>query len=225
MGNALEQFEPRLDILPAAQRRLWDELGATPRNFVLYGGTAIALWLAHRQSEDFDFFSSDPFSPPQLKKSIGYLSGAEIVQSAPNTLTCIVDRDGPVQVSFFGGMALQRVADPQGTAGGPIWVASLRDLMAVKLGVLMARAAYKDYFDIDTLMRAGMDLNEGLAAAQAVYGLEFNPMITLKALTFYGEGDLHRVDAAMRERLTRAAANANPRELPVVAGKRGLAPA
>ena len=47
---------PRLEILPAPQRRLWDDLKHTPREFVLYGGTAPALRLGHRHSEDFDFF-------------------------------------------------------------------------------------------------------------------------------------------------------------------------
>ena len=36
-------FEPRLDILPESQRRLWPELDAVPSDFVLYGGTALAL--------------------------------------------------------------------------------------------------------------------------------------------------------------------------------------
>lgn len=51
-------FLPALQIPPAEQRRLWDELGAIPEDFVLYGGTALALRLAHRQSVDFDFFGS-----------------------------------------------------------------------------------------------------------------------------------------------------------------------
>jgi hypothetical protein len=51
-------FVPRLDILPDAQRRLWPELARTPDNFTLYGGTAIALRLGHRQSADFYFGSS-----------------------------------------------------------------------------------------------------------------------------------------------------------------------
>ena len=50
-------FTPRLDILPPPQRRLWDELAAIPPEFVLYGGTAIALHLGHRQSVDFDFLA------------------------------------------------------------------------------------------------------------------------------------------------------------------------
>ena len=44
-------FTPKLGILPFAQRRLWDELKHTPKEFVLYGGTALALRLAHRSSK------------------------------------------------------------------------------------------------------------------------------------------------------------------------------
>ena len=209
-GNSPKTFSPKLDVLPIAQRNLWDELVATPGNFVLYGGTAIALRLGHRQSEDFDFFSSDEFEPPALKRSVAYLAGAETVQSAKNTLTCIADRGGPVQVSFFGGLPLKCVATPE-RALGSIWVASLIDLLAVKLGVLMARGVYKDYFDIDTLLRAGLTLQQGLSAALGVYGPEFNPVIAVKALTFFEEGDLHRLDARARERLTVAAQYADPR--------------
>ena len=45
-GGALK---PQLDILPAEQRALWDELAPLRQlGFVLYGGTAIALRLGHR---------------------------------------------------------------------------------------------------------------------------------------------------------------------------------
>ena len=56
-------FKPRLDILPPAQRALWSEVDATPEHFTLYGGTALALRLGHRQSLDFAFFSRVAFDP------------------------------------------------------------------------------------------------------------------------------------------------------------------
>src|SRR5215475_12554990 len=56
-----KRFDPRLDILPDAQRELWPQLSAAPRlSFVLYGGTAVALHLGHRTSVDFDFVRSAP---------------------------------------------------------------------------------------------------------------------------------------------------------------------
>ena len=45
-----------LEILPATQKRLWEELTDVPKQFILFGGTAIALYLGHRDSIDFDFF-------------------------------------------------------------------------------------------------------------------------------------------------------------------------
>lgn len=38
----MHEFRPHLEVLPAAQLRLWSELSAVPGEFVLYGGTAIA---------------------------------------------------------------------------------------------------------------------------------------------------------------------------------------
>ena len=58
---------PRLDVLPAAQRTLWPQLADVSRHsFVLYGGTAVALYLGHRESVDFDFFTNLPFQPDDL---------------------------------------------------------------------------------------------------------------------------------------------------------------
>jgi hypothetical protein len=46
---------PRFEILPRAQRALWTSLGSIKRlKFVLYGGTALALRLGHRESLDFE---------------------------------------------------------------------------------------------------------------------------------------------------------------------------
>ena len=55
-----QYLELKLEVLPAAQKEIWTSLAAAPHlNFVLYGGTAIALHLGHRESLDFDFFRSE----------------------------------------------------------------------------------------------------------------------------------------------------------------------
>jgi hypothetical protein len=53
---------PILGILPPSQLWVWNQLKLTPEDFVLYGDTALALPLGHRQSVDFDFFSSLSFA-------------------------------------------------------------------------------------------------------------------------------------------------------------------
>src|ERR1039458_8373996 len=118
-------FQPNLRILPASQRRLWKELEAVPDEFVLYGGTAIALYLGHRQSVDFDFFGNRLFEPAKLAAAIPFLTGAIITQQEPNTLSATVDRDGPVKVSFFGLPEFSRLRPPSIAADNGLRIASL----------------------------------------------------------------------------------------------------
>jgi len=61
-----------------AQRQLWHQLDQVPAEFTLYGGTAIALHLGHRQSVDFDFFGNRPFDPAKLQAAIPFLAGARV---------------------------------------------------------------------------------------------------------------------------------------------------
>ena len=94
-GTAMTQFTPRLDILPAGQRQLWDRLDTTPDHFVLYGGTARALRLGHRESIDFDFFSARSFNPLELLRTVPYLQGQTATQQDANTLSCDVATPAP----------------------------------------------------------------------------------------------------------------------------------
>lgn len=79
---------------------------------------------------------------------------------------------------------------------------------------MQARADAKDYLDIDALLGAGVTLEDALGAAGAVYGSGFNPLLSLKALTCFGEGDLDALPTAVRDRLATAVASVDPGHLP-----------
>jgi Nucleotidyl transferase AbiEii toxin, Type IV TA system len=198
-------MKPRLDVLPPQQRRLWSELSQLPEHFVLYGGTAIALRLGERQSIDFDFFTNESISADVLSRSLPFLRGAELIQSESNTSTFTVHREREIKVSFFGGLTIGRVADPDRCEDNGVSIASLLDLAAQKMKVILARAEAKDYLDIYTLLRAGVTLPRALGAAKGLYP-EFNPVLSLKALAYYGEPSLATMPAEIREFLTTASA-------------------
>lgn len=202
----MDTFEPRLSILPEAQRRLWPELAAVPRGFVLYGGTAIALRLGHRASVDFDFFTTDPLDSGRLLSEVAFLRGADVLQQEPATLTVSVDRGGPIKISFFGTITFGRVGAPEETADRVARVASLADLAATKAKVMLQRVEAKDYLDLAALLRAGLPLEEILGAARALFGNAFNPLIAQKTMSWFEGGDLTKLPAADREILTRAGA-------------------
>jgi hypothetical protein len=213
-----DDFTPRLDILPKPQRRLWDELAAVPPQFVLYGGTALALHLGHRQSEDFDFFGNQPFDPARLNASIPFMTSATITQRGPNTLSGVIDRGGPVKLSFFGVPGLSRLAPLHIAPDNGLQVASLLDLAGTKASVVQQRAEAKDYIDIAAILRDGrIDLPTALASARAIYGAQFNPQITLKALSFFDDGNLRRLPKATKDLLAQAAREVDLDRLPTIA--------
>jgi hypothetical protein len=208
----MSPFEPLLAALSAAQQRLWPQLSQLPGRFVLYGGTALALRLGHRQSVDFDFFSSPSFHPVELQRQLPWANGAETLQKTLNTLTLRTTES--VRVSFFGGLTFGQVEPPERAGQTDLWVASLKDLMATKLNTIYQRAEAKDYVDIDALLNAGISLETGLACARAIYGSSFNLLLPLKALTFFDDGDLVTLSKQLQERLTTAVVNLG--ELPEI---------
>ncbi len=212
-----DPFSPRLDILPLPQRRLWDELAEVPPEFALYGGTAIALHLGHRQSVDFDFFGNCPLDPGNLALAIPFLAGATITQREPNTLSCVVNRGGEVKLSFFGVPGLVRLQPPLIAPDNGLQIASLLDLAGAKASVVQMRAEAKDYIDIDALLTDGrIDLPTALASARAIYGAHFNPQITLKALCYFDDGNVRKLPDEMKERLLLAASAVDLDRLPVI---------
>ncbi|HEX7182397.1 MAG TPA: nucleotidyl transferase AbiEii/AbiGii toxin family protein [Thermoanaerobaculia bacterium] len=209
-------LRPRLDTLPEPQRSLWSELADLPPGFVLYGGTALALRLGHRVSEDFDFFSPNELLPDELERRIPFLAGSMRLQSSPNTLVSRVERDGPIKVSFFGGLSLRRVRDPEPAEDTGVLVASLLDLAATKVKVVQDRAEAKDYLDISRILEEKIDLRSALGAALAVYGPSFNPLVSLKALSYFGDGDLRSLPPEVCSGLLEAVRRVDPTALPEV---------
>jgi hypothetical protein len=213
------RLEPKLSILPAAQREIWSYLApARGLGFVLYGGTAVALHFGHRESLDFDFFRSEPLDKDQLRSAFAFLAGAVILQDTPDTLVVLAEMpSGPVKVSFFGGMRLRRVNDPLETSDGKMLVASPEDLMTTKLKVILDRAEAKDYRDIATMISAGVSLSIGLSSFKQMFDGE--PAQVLRAIGFFNDGDLNKL--SIRDRNVLCNARDQIGQLPVTRLKPG----
>jgi len=192
-------------ILSQAQMALWPLLGGLPERFVLYGGTAIALRLAHRASVDFDLFTSSDFTTDQLIREMDFLTRGRRIQEGPNTLTVLMtdpNFDRPVKLSFFGGLNLGQIHTPDLAPNG-LRIASLEDLLGMKCAVISQRAEAKDYLDIYAIItQTELTLSHGLAAARAIYGSQYNGALTLKALCFFKDGNVATLPDEVKRLLT-----------------------
>ncbi len=203
--SRLPAMTPGLDILPPAQRDLWSLLGDVPDDFVLYGGTALALRLGHRESVDFDFFSATPFHPGQLLASLPWLGRVEILDSREDTLTVLTPSE--VRVSFFGALDIQCVAVPSISDDNGVLVASVFDLAGTKAKALLDRSEWRDYVDIDELLRAGLDLADIMGYATTIFApsFVFPAGLFLKCLVSFEDGTAPEVPGDVRARLESAA--------------------
>jgi hypothetical protein len=190
-------------------------LGHTPEHFTLYRGTAIALRLRHRQSVDFDFFAQTAFEPRSLPEGLSYLKGAVVRQSAANSLTVTVDRGGPVQLSFFGALGLGQVAPEELAEGTRLKVAALIDLAGMKAAVVTQRAEVRDYIHA-LLSKANISLSKMLAAGAIIYGSQFDPLLSLKAISYHDDLALAELPQNIRRDLIEAVLATNPQELPAL---------
>jgi hypothetical protein len=225
-------LSPNFARLPPAQLRLWPELRpGVELGFVLYGGTAISLHLGHRRSVDFDLFHDRALAKDEIRAAFAFIRGSTTLQDSKDTLVVMVPGPGSgrgrrdsVKVSFFGGLSFGRVGDALLCDDGVMRVASLDDLMAHKLKVILQRSEKKDYQDVAAMIRAGCQVARGLAAARLFFGKAFQPAASLKALTYFKDGDLGRLAGADRTTLIEAAKSV--RALPRIALRsRKLAPA
>lgn len=212
-------FKPNLDVLPLAQRRLWTDLKKSrDLGFTLYGGTALALRLGHRESIDFDFFSEKALDRDALKDAFPFLEKSTTIQDKDNTWVVLASPENSgseyVKVSFFGTIGFGRVGEPSLTDDGVLLVASFDDLMATKVNVILQRAEAKDYRDIAAMVNVGVSLSRGLASAKILFSPTFQPSESLKALVYFGDGDLNTLTQA--EKNTLISAVQETRDLPKV---------
>jgi hypothetical protein len=210
----LPLLDPVKSTMSESQLELWPSLGDLPDDFVLYGGTALALRLGHRSSQDFDLFSAEPFSPTELLSELAWLGHSTVNRASPNNLELVTDAG--VHFAFFGAMRIQCVAEPSRLGENGLVVASTFDLAGTKAKAILDRSEWKDYIDLAALLRAGHALTDIIGYATTIFAplFDFPAAAFLRSLVYFEEGSAVDVPADTRRELelgvTRAASAAIP---------------
>jgi hypothetical protein len=129
----------------------------------------------------------------------------------------MIDMVGTCNQTLKNRRSQRSVIEPQAfVAIGPgIKVASLIDLAGLKVAVVTQRAEQRDYIDVHALLtKANIPLADMLAAAAIIYGGQFNPLLSLKALAYFDDLALAELPTAVRQDLVAAVTATDPRHLP-----------
>jgi len=179
-----------LGILSREQNEVLERLkkSALSNNlFYLAGGTGLAMILAHRKSYDFDFFSKDQFSTEKLLEIIvKSFEEDEVILSEIKEDTLIVFINN-IQVSFFqyNYPLLKNIIKKDG-----LCIASLEDILAMKVIAIIQRGTKKDFIDLWTIMgEKKYSLQDTFIFCKTKYGKAFSESIALKALTYFKDAE------------------------------------
>lgn len=127
-----------------------DKLFLQEKGFCLFGGTALAFYYEHRESEDFDFMTNQIFeSDTIINKMLQKFPDITVHMMQKNTIDM---RWNGVKVSFFGGDPYMKISPIQKFAGLDLY--SKPDIMAMKIAAILKRNTLRDYFDLAYAIRA-----------------------------------------------------------------------
>ena len=116
------------------------------RDFLLVGGTALALQLGHRTSTDVDLFTNKRFDVPQL---LGFLRNDFSIQVRNQMNHALLLNINSIKTDF--------VFQPSDLLSTPVEVenvrmASLIEIGAIKFSAITARGRRRDFIDLYCLM-------------------------------------------------------------------------
>ena len=171
-----------LDVLDSPQQKLWEKLGALSKNScVLAGGTAIALQIGHRISEDFDLFVPEIVSRVTREKAYGLIDRIERVPINDNHQLTILSRTGlKLTVVSHPYPPLYKLIK---TDGLPLF--DLRDLASNKANIIGRRGTWRDYVDLYFLLKEKIViLDQIMKEAKVRFKEEFDPRRFLDQLTY-----------------------------------------
>jgi len=154
-------------------------------DFYLTGGTAIALQIGHRISNDLDFFGQNEFRHQDHTRSLKALGRFIVDYTDANTL---VGRLNEVKVGFFH--CPYQLLKPLHPWRG-LKIASMEDIACSKVDAISSRGKKRDFIDLYFIMKAlCLGLDELFQIFEKKYGRgQYNLIHIQKSLVFFADAE------------------------------------
>lgn len=153
------------------------------KTFYLSGGTALALHLGHRESEDLDFFSKTDFDPARIQMELEKITKITGVEQDKGTLNC---HASSVQLQFLH-YPYNLLNDA--ILWNQIQIASIEDIACTKLLTIGSRGSKKDFIDIYFILKQ-YTLSDLFKLLQQKYpSADYNQIHILKSLVYFDDAN------------------------------------
>lgn len=151
------------------------------KNFILVGGTSLALQIGHRNSIDIDLFGNQTIIPEIFIDKLNEFGKVEISQNSKNIL---ISEINDIKVDFvnYKYQLLQDFIEIDG-----VRLASKQDISAMKLNAVLGRGSKKDFIDLFYLLQ-DFTLIEMIGFYNKKY-TDGSVFLLYKSLAYFTEAD------------------------------------
>ena len=161
--------------------------------WTLAGGTALALQLGHRVSEDLDFFRAGPFEERHLIDRLARHGSLAVQSRSGGTLHCLLDG---LRIGFLQAEAplLFPTLDYR-----DIEIADPRDIAMMKLVAIGGRGSRKDFVDLYFYLRATDGLDALFSMLRRRFeSVDYNEYHLLKSVVFFADAEAEPMPQMLR---------------------------
>jgi len=173
------------EVLTTEQKNLLPFVKYFSNDFGLVGGTAIALYIGHRGSVDFDLFSNEEFTNRQIRNKIikNKKTIKHVFIDQKNEFTVLIN--GVKFTFLYYPFKIKFSQDFKNTIKLP----DLLTLAAMKAYTIGRRNKWKDYVDLYFIMQNHFSIQKIIKKAQQIFGNEFNEKIFKVQLGYFKDID------------------------------------
>jgi hypothetical protein len=154
------------------------------KEFYLVGGTAIALYIGHRRSIDFDLFKFNPLRPKKIIETISDFDYPYVVTRRVTEQLNATVHD--VKFTFFQYPfqinATEKLADI-------LKLPTLLDLAAMKAYAMGRRSKWKDYVDLYFLIKDNYTVSQISDRSTDIFGQLFSEKLFRAQMSYFEDID------------------------------------
>lgn len=172
------------NVLTEQQKELLVWISQFQREYYLVGGTAIALYIGHRQSVDFDMFKKGTINHKKnLERIVESGFSYKVTRRVTEQMNCLLNG---VKLTFFQyPFEVPSAKQPM----VPFRIPTLLDLAAMKAYALGRRSKWKDYVDLYFILTHHFSLQQICDRAVQIFGELFSEKMFRIQLSYYDDVD------------------------------------
>lgn len=163
-------------------------------SWTLAGGTALALQLGHRYSEDLDFFRTESFDVDDLLARLSRVSDTRVLSRSGDTLHVLL---AGLRISFLK-TEVAMLFPPSEYRG--LRLADPRDIAVMKVIAIGGRGSRKDFIDLYCLLKGGMTMPEILSLIDKRFDhIDYNAYHIQKSLVWFEDAEAEPMPDMIRD--------------------------